>query len=45
MCWSTSADYLGMLHAVRIALYDALNAADIEIPFDQIVVHQATGGG
>lgn len=39
--WSTSDDYLGMLHDVRIALYEALNAAEIEIPFDQIVVHQA----
>jgi small conductance mechanosensitive channel len=38
--WATTGDYLGMLHQVRIALYDALNAADIEIPFDQIVVHQ-----
>jgi small conductance mechanosensitive channel len=39
--WATSDDYLGMLHDVRIALYDKLNEADIEIPFDQIVVHQA----
>ena len=39
--WSATEDYLGMLHDVRIALYDALNAAEIEIPFDQIVVHQA----
>ena len=39
--WATTDDYLGMLHEVRIALYDALNAAGIEIPFDQIVVHQA----
>jgi hypothetical protein len=30
-----------MLHDVRVALYDALNAAEIEIPFDQIVVHRA----
>ena len=30
-----------MLHNVRIAAYDALNASGIEIPFDQIVVHQA----
>ncbi len=39
--WATSDDYLGMLHAARIALYDALNEAGIDIPFDQIVVHQA----
>lgn len=39
--WASTADYLGMLHNVRIALYDALNGAGIEIPFDQIVVHQA----
>lgn len=39
--WAKTADYLGMLHDVRIALYDALNAAEIEIPFDQIVVHRA----
>jgi len=39
--WATTDDYLGMLHEVRIALYEALNAAEIEIPFDQIVVHQA----
>ena len=39
--WATSADYLVMLHDVRIALYDTLNEAGIEIPFDQIVVHQA----
>ncbi len=40
--WAKTDDYLGMLHDVRIALYEALNAAGIEIPFDQIVVHQAT---
>jgi small conductance mechanosensitive channel len=39
--WARAEDYLGMLHDVRVALYDALNAAEIEIPFDQIVVHQA----
>ena len=41
MPWSKSADYLGMLHNVRVAIYDDLNAAGIEIPFDQIVVHKA----
>jgi small conductance mechanosensitive channel len=39
--WSSADDYLQMLHDVRIALYDELNAADIEIPFNQIVVHEA----
>jgi small conductance mechanosensitive channel len=39
--WAKTEDYLGMLHDVRVALYDALNAAEIEIPFDQIVVHRA----
>lgn len=40
--WSKSDDYLTMLHDVRKAVYDALNAAGIEIPFSQIVVHQAS---
>ena len=39
--WCQSADYLDMLHQVRTAVYDELNAAGIEIPFNQIVVHQA----
>jgi small conductance mechanosensitive channel len=39
--WSTTDDYLQMLHDVRIALYDSLNKANIEIPFNQIVVHSA----
>ena len=38
--WAETSDYLGMLYEVRIALYNALNAAEIEIPFDQIVVHR-----
>jgi small conductance mechanosensitive channel len=40
--WASSDDYLGMLHDVRIALYDKLNEAGIEIPFDQIVIHKAS---
>jgi small conductance mechanosensitive channel len=28
-------------HNVRVAIYDALNAAGIEIPFEQIVLHHA----
>jgi small conductance mechanosensitive channel len=39
--WCQAADYLAMLHEVRVAVYDDLNAAGIEIPFQQIVVHQA----
>lgn len=39
--WSKSADYFPMLHALRCAIYDELNAAGIEIPFNQIMVHQA----
>lgn len=41
MTWSKSADYLDMLHDVRRAVYEDLNEAEIDIPFDQIVVHQA----
>ncbi|MFT7521191.1 MAG: small conductance mechanosensitive channel [Kiritimatiellia bacterium] len=41
MPWSTTADYLTMQHKVRCAVYDALNAEGIEIPFDQVVMHQA----
>ncbi|MBN2800100.1 MAG: mechanosensitive ion channel family protein [Deltaproteobacteria bacterium] len=41
LCWSKSEDYLGMLHQVRSAVYRELNDAGIEIPFSQIVVHQA----
>jgi len=39
--WCNAPDYLDMLQAVRSATYDALNEAGIEIPFDQLVVHQA----
>jgi len=39
--WATSGDYLDMLHNVSVKLYDDLNAAGIEIPFNQIVVHNA----
>ena len=38
--WCKSADYLDMLHNVRHTVYDDLNKAGIEIPFNQIVVHQ-----
>lgn len=39
--WSQAADFLAMQHQVRSNIYDELNARGIEIPFDQIVVHQA----
>ena len=39
--WETTEDYLGMLHNVRTACYDALNTAGIDIPYDQLVVHNA----
>jgi len=41
MTWCNSEDYLGMLHNVRTAVYQGLNRAGIEIPFNQIVVHRA----
>lgn len=41
MPWCTAADYLTVLHKVRSACYDALEEAGIEIPFDQVVMHQA----
>lgn len=39
--WAQVKDYRFMMHNVRKAAYDALNEARIEIPFDQIVVHNA----
>jgi small conductance mechanosensitive channel len=39
--WTAAADLLDVLHEVRVALYDDLNGAQIEIPFAQIVVHRA----
>ncbi len=39
--WARTSEFGGMMHNVRLELYDKLNAAGIEIPFDQIVVHQA----
>ena len=39
--WCQPDDYLTMIHSVRQAVYEDLNAAGIEIPFNQIVVHQA----
>jgi small conductance mechanosensitive channel len=39
--WTKAADYLAMLHNLRAKAYEELNAAGIEIPFDQVVMHQA----
>lgn len=39
--WSAAVDFIIVQHQVRRAVYEALNAAEIEIPFNQIVVHQA----
>jgi len=39
--WSLPDDFPSMQHNVRVAIYDALDEAGIEIPFDQIVLHQA----
>lgn len=40
-CWCEPANFAIMQHNVRRAIYEKLNEAGIEIPFDQIVVHQA----
>lgn len=45
MPWCTADDYLTVLHKVRSACYDALDEAGIEIPFDQVVMHQAPTDG
>ena len=39
--WSKSADHLPMLHNLRRSVYEALNEAEIEIPFNQLVIHKA----
>lgn len=41
MAWCKSSDYLALLHQLHINIYNDLNEAGIEIPFNQIVVHQA----
>lgn len=41
LVWAKSADLLGVVGRTRIAVYEALEAAGIEIPFDQVVMHQA----
>ena len=39
--WCNAGDYMPVCNALRIATYNALNEAGIEIPFAQIVVHNA----
>ncbi|MBW1878480.1 MAG: mechanosensitive ion channel [Deltaproteobacteria bacterium] len=39
--WTKAGDYLAMLHNLRTTIYEELNAAGIEIPFDQVVMHNA----
>jgi small-conductance mechanosensitive channel len=34
-------DFLKMMHNLRIAIYEELNAANIDIPFPQMVIHKA----
>ena len=35
------SDFWPMVAELKLRIYEALNEADIEIPFNQIVVHQA----
>lgn len=39
--WCNQEDYLDVLHNVRSSIYEDLIAADIDIPFDQVVMHNA----
>jgi small conductance mechanosensitive channel len=39
--WTEPAHFLDMLGAIRTSVYNELNAAGIEIPFQQIVIHKA----
>lgn len=39
--WAKSSDFLKMMHNLRIAIYEELNAANIDIPFPQMVIHKA----
>ncbi len=41
LTWADSGDYLTMLHEVRKAAYEALNANDIEIPYNHLVVQHS----
>ncbi len=44
LVWADNPDFAAMQDDVRTRIYEALTAADIEIPFSQIVVHQADAG-
>ena len=37
-------DYADLIHTVHTAAYEELEAAGIEIPFDQLVLHKAPEG-
>lgn len=39
--WAKNDEFFPMQHQARKAVYNALNQANIEIPFNQIVVHQS----
>ncbi len=41
LVWAKASDFLAMQHNVRVAIYEELEAADIGIPFQQVVVHEA----
>ena len=40
--WASIGDFWSMQHGVKVAIYNALDRAGIEIPFDQVVVHRAS---
>ncbi len=39
--WAKSSDWFAVTCETRVAVYNALNDAGIEIPFDQVVMHQS----
>lgn len=41
MAWARNQDFMQVQHDLRQAIYEALAGASIEIPFPQVVVHQA----
>lgn len=42
MVWCKSEDWIAVQSDVRDACYNALNERKIDIPFNQLVVHQAS---